>query len=688
MSLHVFASQMLLAEQNSQDHSSSQQAAFQLIEDFANRRQKFGEEKYAQFAATLEDSHDREERMMAAFGLSAYHLGKEQFQESLHYLTSAEILSQPSDPVAPLIALHKTLINFESGAFKRAITLGKRIESKDPLLGTTLALYRARIVIEAYSRLRLYSKAIEYGRITTKKFPNSAPRNTDIQVALARAYMRGGIINRDFFKHLENSASFYPFTEDARWAFETLKKYSCQDHLKHSQAAPNVYHVSQPLLGELARNSTSDPALREWVMTALQGYTEGAVGSVVKMTDQERISFMITSRLYVEAFDLTQKILAANLSIPKSMDRPKFLLQLARVSAETQQDDMALKYYEQHAKEFFGGNFPPKIAELVGFAMQRLKKFSEASEVFSYAAMRGAPDYVRWQHFWSLYRAQKWDEALAVLNRKSYVAPQDPTEPNAILYWKAKLLENLNQKNAARAEYIALVEKDPMSFYAPLVRDRFPSIPEMEIDIDEASPLTASLLGNVPRSDIIRSKLVSKEDPYPIPYEDQINLASEKMGLNRYFLLSIMRAESRFNASAVSPVGARGLLQIMPYTSAKIASDINHHKFSLEDLETPEVNITYGAYYLKVLLNLFQDNPLVASAAYNAGPIAVNRWLERCNECSIDEFVESIPYRETRRYVKEVFRNFTAYTKKHGPIEKIPLKWDIPAPLSDISKLY
>jgi tetratricopeptide (TPR) repeat protein len=148
---------------------------------------------------------------------------------------------------------------------------------------------------------------------------------------------------------------------------------------------------------------------------------------------------------------------------------------------------------------------------------------------------------------------------------------------------------------------------------------------------------------------------------FPKAYDNVVGPVSEVFNRSRFLILSIMRAESFYNNEARSPVGAVGLMQMMPYTAIKIASLVKDFDFQMSELSKPEVSIGYGAYYIDKLQRYYQENPILAVAAYNAGPRAVNQWIETCRQCSMDEFVESIPYKETRNYVKKVISYFFNY---------------------------
>lgn len=170
---------------------------------------------------------------------------------------------------------------------------------------------------------------------------------------------------------------------------------------------------------------------------------------------------------------------------------------------------------------------------------------------------------------------------------------------------------------------------------------------------------------------------------FPLAFDEITSKVVAPAKVDKFLVLSIMRAESRYNMEAKSPVGARGLMQLMPSTAMKIADLIRDYDFELVDLTKPQVNISYGAFYLGKLLNYYGNNVFLTIAAYNAGPIAVNRWLSSCQKCDVDEFVDSIPFRETRRYVKEVSRYLAnyeqIYQRKSGLLEMKALPKELPS---------
>jgi soluble lytic murein transglycosylase len=145
-------------------------------------------------------------------------------------------------------------------------------------------------------------------------------------------------------------------------------------------------------------------------------------------------------------------------------------------------------------------------------------------------------------------------------------------------------------------------------------------------------------------------------------------------------LRAVMRRESGFRSKVRSPAGAVGLLQIIPSTAARLAALLALPEPLDEQLEDPRVNIALGAGYLSLLLERFGE-PLAAVAAYNAGPDAVLRWNRDRSGLPLDAWVESIPYRETRQYVRAVVENWAGARAAAGePPPPIDPDRTVPAP--------
>lgn len=174
-----------------------------------------------------------------------------------------------------------------------------------------------------------------------------------------------------------------------------------------------------------------------------------------------------------------------------------------------------------------------------------------------------------------------------------------------------------------------------------------------------------------------QKKLSLKDDEllwkslYPKAYDLNVQSEAGMRKINPYLIWSIMKAETQFKADAISPVGAVGLMQFMPYTSIKVAHLLKEDH-AVEDLFEPPQAVKYGAMYLKKLSLEFDNQlPLVASA-YNGGPHRVKLWLRNWGDIDFDVYVEHIPFSETRTYVKRVLSFHTTYQKIYD--EKLDYK--------------
>jgi len=132
-----------------------------------------------------------------------------------------------------------------------------------------------------------------------------------------------------------------------------------------------------------------------------------------------------------------------------------------------------------------------------------------------------------------------------------------------------------------------------------------------------------------------------------------------------YLVAAVMREESSFNPRAVSITGALGLMQIMPKTGRTLARELGEDDFDSKELFDPRTNIRYGSHYLNDLSKLFDNNAILAIASYNAGPNAAARWKD-AYRVAPDEFIESIPYPETRLYTKKVLKSYIEFLRLSG----------------------
>lgn len=315
-------------------------------------------------------------------------------------------------------------------------------------------------------------------------------------------------------------------------------------------------------------------------------------------------------------------------------------------------------------------------------------------------------------------RAQNWREVWLSIHAMS---PEQQGD-GAWRYWKARALKALGRPADAEQIYLAL--SGEYNFYGQLAAEELGALPgsgvvnakyrasEAEIAVLRARPaikrtlllyrmefrpeaarewawatrnfsdqqlLAAAELaqreGMYDRSINAADRTQSLHDfnlRYPAPYREAMQLDLQKHDLEEAWVFGLMRQESRFAASAKSQVGAAGLMQIMPSTAQWAAKRLGMKSYRKGLIHQLDVNITLGTYYMKTVYSQFDDNPVLASAAYNAGPGRARKWrADRPLEGAI--YAETIPFDETRDYVKKVMSNTVYYSKLFGQTSK-PLK--------------
>lgn len=327
-----------------------------------------------------------------------------------------------------------------------------------------------------------------------------------------------------------------------------------------------------------------------------------------------------------------------------------------------------------------------------------------------YARAAGTPltdGQIAWKARAAL-RAGDWKEVLAAIESLSPMTAREPTWR----YWRARALRALGETDAADALLRGLAGQ--MNFYGLLASEDLglavapdwngfhPAAQDIErvranagirralelyrLDMpneglqewiwairgfDDRELLAAAELArqaDVPdRAINTAGRTVQLHDysrRYPMPHREALAAAAKQWDIDEAMLYGLIRQESRFVAEARSPVGAVGLMQLMPATARWIARQIPVPRFRSAMLVRPEVNLAMGTYYFRRVLSALGD-PILATTAYNAGPGRARRWRDdKPLEGAI--YAETIPYGETREYVKQVFTNAWFYRRRLG----------------------
>jgi peptidoglycan lytic transglycosylase len=151
----------------------------------------------------------------------------------------------------------------------------------------------------------------------------------------------------------------------------------------------------------------------------------------------------------------------------------------------------------------------------------------------------------------------------------------------------------------------------------------------------------------------------------PLRHDDIIRQQAADKNLDPALIAAIIYEESRFR-DQTSHAGARGLMQITPQTADAIAKHSGGTRFKQSDLGSPQINISYGAYYLRLLIDHYDGNETLAIAAYNAGIGNVDRWEREAGGADEFDHAEDIPFPETRAYVENVMDSREAYRDNYA----------------------
>jgi soluble lytic murein transglycosylase len=148
---------------------------------------------------------------------------------------------------------------------------------------------------------------------------------------------------------------------------------------------------------------------------------------------------------------------------------------------------------------------------------------------------------------------------------------------------------------------------------------------------------------------------------YPTPYKEHVLISSEKYEIDPFLIYAVMKAESKFNPHALSRKGAKGLMQMMDTTGAWIAEITQLEGYSSDQLFAPQVNIELATWYISRLLKQYDGDVEMMLMAYNAGSGNVSKWKKDIRYSEDGITIHTIPFKETKEYLKKVKRYYTMY---------------------------
>ncbi|MBV9304406.1 MAG: transglycosylase SLT domain-containing protein [Acidobacteriaceae bacterium] len=174
---------------------------------------------------------------------------------------------------------------------------------------------------------------------------------------------------------------------------------------------------------------------------------------------------------------------------------------------------------------------------------------------------------------------------------------------------------------------------------------------------------------------------------FPIPYRVSIEQHSREQGLDPFLVAALIRQESEFNPNVISHANAYGLMQVLPSTGRGLSRHFRGRRYNAAQLLNPDRNVQLGTYYFRNLLNSFDGQPELALASYNAGPGRAALWRSWGPFREQAEFIETVPFHETRGYIQIVLRNADVYRRLYaGSVPDVPVYRPKPPPKKSSAK--
>ena len=368
--------------------------------------------------------------------------------------------------------------------------------------------------------------------------------------------------------------------------------------------------------------------------------------------------------------------------------------------------DLALKSWHSLNKHF---SFSPQQTQQIAskFAVALALINHQQAELWLERATQRSSDkeLFRW-HLAHVLRQQNWQAVLDLID----FAPEEISNNDTNQYWQARAYEALNAPELANKTFAKLAEqRHYYGFMASGKLAKTPSLRDHPLSFSPQDMLSVSAMPaaqrayellklNRPTSArrewyYLQSQLDDQQSlmaaviadswgwhdqaiftfarvgylddvsrRFPMAYQQQLLSNAEKHKIDPAWAFAIVRRESSFMADAYSGMGARGLMQIMPGTARYLAKK----KVRGSSLYNPSKNVGFGTQYMRYLMDKMDDNQVLVTASYNAGWRRVKQWLPAEGSVPMDIWLETIPYKETRNYVKAVMAYKQIYSQRLG----------------------
>lgn len=364
---------------------------------------------------------------------------------------------------------------------------------------------------------------------------------------------------------------------------------------------------------------------------------------------------------------------------PKSSWAAKSLLKAARLRHLREEQQEAHRLYRLVIEKYPKREAARESAWNLGWMHYRKKEYAKALEAFSDRAWAGGKDRERFVYWYARAAERAGDKPGALF------ALGELAESPRITYYSAlakmKLRENLPQspppaaawsgnpfgKNPAHKKFLFFAKA---GIYGLALGEAELLRPQAKTAAKRLYLASLYLQARDYKTSISLADGISSPEAlrfsFPKGFEERVKFFSRKYALDEFLVYSLIREESHFDREAVSVSDARGLMQLLPSTALETAPKAGLSNFQASQLFSPDINLELGCYYLSWLLEIFEGNFAISLAGYNGGPTSAKTWHEKNGTLDIDEFIEEIPFEQSRNYVKKIIRSYAAYEAAYG----------------------
>jgi len=609
--------------------------------------------------------------------------------------TPQEMVVQPAAPDAQAKAsLVAALMLLEHDNHEEALTPLENALSGLELIGDHILIR----IAESYVALAKYDESTDAINILLKRYPNSPIRHKAVRIKTLNIALQSPEKAVMAYRSYLND---YPYDDDIRMRYGLVLKESGRiDEADHELS--RVFVNAGPGSEESYNNMTSrDLTEAQWTQRADNLMNKGSYANAEiifrnlirgKAAGQspgyrkKLATCLFRQRKYSQAapiFIEVGDLYNAARSLVRSDDTKGFSRIADRMLRERHPDTPVL--FIAHASD-----------------LRREGKYRSSKKILEKVIKNfpAAREQGRWSLGWLYYINGEYGQAEKEFTYLAANYKDDEYDSARYRYWQARAMERTGRD--ATALFAAITGEGYYPFLAglrtgimPDTRKKTDARSDCSVDLSRADLLlevgmleeAALELSDVSRGKLNDNDLLAvayrmqsareyrqamllalklpeqkrhDEILYPLAYWDEVTGISSRYTLDPFLVLSLMREESRFDNEARSPVGAIGLMQLMPETAKATARRVKVRLDDTSSIYEVENNILLGSSYLSGLMKEFRSVP-ASLAAYNAGETRVRKWLREGNYEEFDEFIEDIPFKETRGYVKRIMRSLFKY---------------------------